>query len=132
MPSSFIRNPTGPDEDFKAQQELEFDRYRTAIKIVQRMREAGISCELSYGSNHPNPLVKGNPGTLPGALLAETSFVRRLELRPMSVRSRVIAWTTVIVGATTVVRATTVAVGIRLVIWLRTISVAVMTIIVRP
>jgi hypothetical protein len=53
MPSTFIRNPTGPDEDFKAKQELEFDRCRTAIKIVQRMREAGISCELSYGSNHP-------------------------------------------------------------------------------
>ena len=42
MPSSFIRNPAGPDEDFKAQQELEFDRYRTAIKIVQRMREAEL------------------------------------------------------------------------------------------
>jgi hypothetical protein len=32
--------------DFKAQQKLEFDRWRSAIAIVQRMREAGISCEL--------------------------------------------------------------------------------------
>ena len=46
MPSIIIRNPARPDEDFKAQQKLEFDRYRTAIEIVQRMREAGISCEL--------------------------------------------------------------------------------------
>ena len=47
MPSSIIRNPVGPeDDDFKAQQKLEFDRYRTAIEIVQRMREAGISCEV--------------------------------------------------------------------------------------
>ena len=46
MPSSIISNPMGSDETFKAKQELEFDRYRTAIKIVQRMREAGIRCEL--------------------------------------------------------------------------------------
>jgi hypothetical protein len=46
MPSSIIRNPARPDDAFKAQQELEFDRYRTAIAIVQRLREAGISCEL--------------------------------------------------------------------------------------
>jgi hypothetical protein len=46
MPSSIINNSARPGEDFKAQQKLEFDRYRTAIEIVQRMREAGISCEL--------------------------------------------------------------------------------------
>ena len=46
MPSSMVRNPAGPDDDFKAQQELEFDRWRTAVAIIQRMREAGISCEL--------------------------------------------------------------------------------------
>ena len=34
------------DDDFKAQQKLEFDRYRRAIEIIQRMRQAGISCEL--------------------------------------------------------------------------------------
>jgi hypothetical protein len=47
MPSSIIRNPANPDDDFKAQQKLEFDRWRTAIAIVERMRKAGISCELS-------------------------------------------------------------------------------------
>jgi len=46
MPSSIIRNPAGPEDDFKEKQEMEFDRHRTAIEIVQRMREAGISCEL--------------------------------------------------------------------------------------
>jgi hypothetical protein len=35
------------DEDFKARQKLEIDRWRAAITIIQRMREAGISCELS-------------------------------------------------------------------------------------
>jgi len=49
MLSSIIRNPAKPDDDFKAQQELEFDRWRIAIAIVERMREAGISCELSDG-----------------------------------------------------------------------------------
>jgi hypothetical protein len=46
VPSNIFRNPSRPDEDFKAQQKLEFDRWRTAVTIVQRMREAGISCEL--------------------------------------------------------------------------------------
>ena len=41
MLSSIIRNPAKPDDDFKAQQELEFDRWRIAIAIVERMREAG-------------------------------------------------------------------------------------------
>jgi hypothetical protein len=43
----YIPNPARPDDAFKAQQKLEFDRWRTAIAIVERMREAGISCELS-------------------------------------------------------------------------------------
>ena len=47
MPSNIICNPARPDDAFKAQQKLEFDRWRTAIAIVERMREAGISCELS-------------------------------------------------------------------------------------
>ena len=46
MPSNIVRNPARPDDAFKAQQKLEFDRWRTAIAIVERMREAGISCEL--------------------------------------------------------------------------------------
>ena len=46
MPSGVIRKPARPDDDFIAQQELEFDRWRTAVTIVERMREAGINCEL--------------------------------------------------------------------------------------
>ena len=46
MPSNIIRNSAGLDDNFKAQQKLEIDRYRTAIAIVQRLREAGLSCEL--------------------------------------------------------------------------------------
>ena len=41
MPSNIVRNPARPDDAFKAQQKLEFDRWRTAIAIVERMREAG-------------------------------------------------------------------------------------------
>jgi hypothetical protein len=47
MRPSIVPNPSKPDVDFKTQQELEFDRWRIAIAIVERMREAGISCELS-------------------------------------------------------------------------------------
>jgi hypothetical protein len=54
MPSNIIRNPARPDDAFKAQQKLEFDRWRTAIAIVERMREAGFSCKLS------NDLQNGN------------------------------------------------------------------------
>ena len=46
MSSNIVRNPSRLNEDFKAQQKLEFDRWRIAVTIVQRMREAGISCEL--------------------------------------------------------------------------------------
>ena len=49
---SLIRHPATPDDDFRAQQKREFDRWRTAIEIVQRMREAGIHCELSDGLQH--------------------------------------------------------------------------------
>jgi hypothetical protein len=54
MPSRTIRNPARPDDDFKAQQKLEFDRWRTAIAIVERMRKAGVSCELSNGFQNGN------------------------------------------------------------------------------
>jgi len=47
MSSRIIRNPARPDYDFKAQQKPEIDRWRTAMTIIERMREAGISCELS-------------------------------------------------------------------------------------
>jgi hypothetical protein len=45
--SNIVRNPSRLDEDFKAQQKLEFDRWRIAVQVVKRMREAGISSELS-------------------------------------------------------------------------------------
>ena len=54
MPSKIIRNPAGPDDAFKAQQKLEFDRWRTAIAIVECMRKAGVSCELSNGFQNGN------------------------------------------------------------------------------
>jgi hypothetical protein len=47
MPSGIIRNPAKTDDDFKAQQKLELVRLRTAIALIERMRQAGISCELS-------------------------------------------------------------------------------------
>ena len=47
MPSGIVRNPVRPGDDFKARQKLELDRLRTAIALVERMRQAGISCELS-------------------------------------------------------------------------------------
>jgi hypothetical protein len=46
MLSRIVSNPSNLDDDLKAQQKLEFDRWRTAVTIVERMREAGISCEL--------------------------------------------------------------------------------------
>src|SRR4029453_17547312 len=42
MPSNIICNPARSDDAFKAQQKLQFDRWRTAIAIVERMREAGL------------------------------------------------------------------------------------------
>jgi hypothetical protein len=41
MLSKTIRNPARPDDAFKAQQKLEFNWWRPAIAIVERMREAG-------------------------------------------------------------------------------------------
>jgi hypothetical protein len=49
MPSSLVLVPTRSDEDSHAQQKREFDRWRTAIELVQRMREAGVECQLSDG-----------------------------------------------------------------------------------
>ena len=46
MPSSVVRNPVRLGDDFKARQKLKLDRLRTAIAIVERMRQAGICCEL--------------------------------------------------------------------------------------
>ncbi len=46
MSSNIIPNSARPDDNFNAQQILEFDRWRTAVALVQRMQEAGIGCEL--------------------------------------------------------------------------------------
>jgi hypothetical protein len=46
MSSSVVRRPTREDVTVRSEQELEFDRWRIAVDIVKRIREAGISCEL--------------------------------------------------------------------------------------
>jgi hypothetical protein len=39
------------DDDSQSEHEREFERWRTAKKIVQLLREAGFTCELS--NDHP-------------------------------------------------------------------------------
>jgi hypothetical protein len=51
MPIIDVRHPAIPDDDFYAEQKREFDRWRIAADIVRRLREAGISCELSNIQN---------------------------------------------------------------------------------
>jgi hypothetical protein len=46
MPSSTVELPTRADAKGQSEQELEFNRWRIAVNIIRRMREAGISCEL--------------------------------------------------------------------------------------
>ena len=46
LSSNTVHRPSRLEEDFKSQQKLEFDRWQTAVTIVKRLREAGISCEL--------------------------------------------------------------------------------------
>ena len=52
MPSSIIRHPVTPDDDAQSPQERDFGRWRTAIHIIQRLREAGIKCELNNGDQN--------------------------------------------------------------------------------
>ena len=47
LSSNILRDPSTLADNLKEQQKLELDQYRTAIKLIQRLREAGISCELS-------------------------------------------------------------------------------------
>ena len=54
MPFSIIRQPVIPNDDAQSPQERDFDRWRTAIHIIQRMREAGIKCELNSGDQTRN------------------------------------------------------------------------------
>jgi hypothetical protein len=47
VPSSLVRSPPREDaNNVPSEQELEFDRWRVAVGIIKRMREAGINCEL--------------------------------------------------------------------------------------
>jgi hypothetical protein len=49
MPSSFVHDPPRLDDEHQAQLKLEFDRWRIAIDVVRRLREAGFGCQLSEG-----------------------------------------------------------------------------------
>jgi hypothetical protein len=49
MPSTIVRHPATPIDDSQFEQKREFDRWRAAVDIVRRLREAGICCELSDG-----------------------------------------------------------------------------------
>jgi len=44
MPREFL--PTNEDAEAPSEQQLQFDRWRMAVHIVTRMREAGIHCQL--------------------------------------------------------------------------------------
>ena len=46
MPSFTVRRPAKEDAH-QSQPKLEYDRWRTAVDIVRRLREAGIECELN-------------------------------------------------------------------------------------
>src|SRR5262249_36178815 len=77
MPSSLIRHPATLKHDPQAQQKREFDRWRTAIEIVQLMREAGIACEL-WGRFRKPPL------TSPPCILAPcaaSAFRKKADIR---------------------------------------------------
>src|SRR5262249_7585098 len=46
MPSSIVRQPATPEDDFRSGKMRGFDQWRIAADIVWRLREAGISCEM--------------------------------------------------------------------------------------
>lgn len=52
MPSRFVHDPEKPDDAFQAEQEREFDRWRNAIEVVNRLRKAGIGCYLKIDDKH--------------------------------------------------------------------------------
>ena len=49
MTSNFANDLAKPDENSQTDHEREFDRWRTAVELIQRMREAGIGCDLFDG-----------------------------------------------------------------------------------
>ncbi|MGB8075968.1 MAG: hypothetical protein WCF55_24470, partial [Pseudolabrys sp.] len=48
MPSS-LDCPAQPESDLQAEQIREFDQWRKAVELTQRMREAGFVCDLWIG-----------------------------------------------------------------------------------
>jgi hypothetical protein len=54
MTSSNICDPVTPDDDAQSPQERNFDRWRVAIQIIQRLREAQIECELNIRDHTRN------------------------------------------------------------------------------
>jgi hypothetical protein len=49
MPSSLVSPPVAPEDESRAQQKREFDRLCVAIKLVQRLREIGVDCQIGDG-----------------------------------------------------------------------------------
>jgi hypothetical protein len=47
MPSSLVRHRAEPDDTSQAQNTREFDRWRIATELVQRLRNAGVRCGLN-------------------------------------------------------------------------------------
>jgi hypothetical protein len=45
MPASIVRGPATPDKAY-LEQKREVDRWRVAVELVRRLREAGFRCEL--------------------------------------------------------------------------------------
>jgi hypothetical protein len=41
------RGPTTTDDQSQLAHERDFEQWRIAVNVVQRLREAGISCELN-------------------------------------------------------------------------------------
>ena len=54
MPSSIVCPPPEQDGRVQSKQELQFDRWRTAIEVVKRLREAGVSCDLIGDPKDPH------------------------------------------------------------------------------
>jgi hypothetical protein len=52
MPFGIVRHPTSENDPSETQPKRKFDRLRIAADIVQRLREAGISCDLSNPSEN--------------------------------------------------------------------------------
>jgi hypothetical protein len=54
MPSSIVCPPPEQDVKVRSEQELQFDHWRTAVEVVKRLREAGVSCELVGNPKDPH------------------------------------------------------------------------------